>query len=258
VWTRTRDVNRLRSLLREFFPAALTAFPDLSTRSALRVLAAAPTPTAAAALSTEDLRTMLREVRVALPAARLRRLVAVFAVEQLHQPAQVEQAMGVAVQAMVRTVTATCDAVAELEDALTARFEHHPDAEILRSLPGLGPILGARVLGEFGDDRTRFPDAASRRRYAGTAPVTRASGKARIVIRRRARNNRLADACRWWAFAALSHSPGVRAAYDARRAAGDGHDAALRRIGSKLLGQLHHCLADQEPYQEQQAWTVIG
>ncbi len=117
-------------------------------------------------------------------------------------------------------------------------------------------VLGARVLGEFGDDRTRFPDAASRRRYAGTAPVTRASGKTRVVIRRRARNNRLADACRWWAFAALSHSPGVRAAYDARRAAGDGHDAALRRVGSKLLGQLHHCLAHRQPYQEQHAWQV--
>jgi transposase len=256
VWTRTRDVNRLRSLLREFFPAALTAFPDLSTRTALRVLAAAPTPTAAAALSAEDLRALLREVRVGLPAARIRQLVAVFAAEQLHQPAPVEQAMGVAVQALVRTVTATCDAVAQLEDALAARFEHHPDAEILRSLPGLGPILGARVLGEFGDDRTRFPDAASRRRYAGTAPVTRASGKARIVIRRRARNNRLADACRWWAFAALSHSPGVRAAYDARRAAGDGHDAALRRVGSKLLGQLHHCLAHRQAYQEDQAWPA--
>ena len=112
------------------------------------------------------------------------------------------------------------------------------------------------MLGEFGDDRTRFPDAASRRRYAGTAPVTRASGKTRIVIRRRARNNRLADACRWWAFAALSHSPGVRAAYDARRAAGDGHDAALRRIGSKLLGQLHHCLAHRQVYQEDQAWLT--
>jgi transposase len=146
VWTRTRDVNRLRSLLREFFPAALTAFPDLSTRTALRVLAAAPTPTAAAALSAEDLRVLLREVRVGLPAARIRQLAAVFAAEQLHQPAQVEQAMGVAVQALVRTVTATGEAIVELEAALADRFEHHPDAEILRSLPGLGPILGARVL----------------------------------------------------------------------------------------------------------------
>jgi transposase len=256
VWTRARDVNRLRSLLREFFPAALTAFPDLSTRTALAVLAVAPTPTAAARLTEDDLRTLLADVRRGLPAARVRQLVAVFAAEQLHQPAPVEQAMGIAVQALVRTVSATCDAIAELEAALAARFEHHPDAEILRSLPGLGPILGARVLGEFGDDRTRFPDAASRRRYAGTAPVTRASGKARIVIRRRARNNRLADACRWWAFAALSHSPGVRAAYDARRAAGDGHDAALRRVGSKLLGQLHHCLTHRQAYQEDQAWPA--
>jgi hypothetical protein len=125
VWTRARDVNRLRSLLREFFPAALTAFADLSTRTALRVLAAAPTPTAAAQLTEHDLRTLLGDVRVALPAARIRQLIAAFAAEQLHQPAQVEQAMGIAVQALVRTVTATSDAVAEIEDALAARFEHH-------------------------------------------------------------------------------------------------------------------------------------
>ena len=200
-------------------------------------------------------RNWLAGVRRGLPAARVHQLVAVFAAAQLHQPAPVEQAMGIAVQALVRTVTATSDAVAALEDALAARFADHPDAEILRSLPGLGPILGARVLGEFGDDRSRFPDAASRRRYAGTAPVTRASGKSRVVIRRRARNNRLADACRWWAFAALTRSPGVRAAYHARRAAGDGHDAALRRVGSKLLGQLHHCLTHRQPYHEEHAWT---
>jgi transposase len=256
VWTRVRDVNRLRSLLREFFPAALTAFPDLSTRTALTVLAIAPTPTAAARLSEQDLRRLLAGVRRGLPVARVRQLVAVFAAAQLHQPPQVEQAMGIAVQALVRTVTADCDALAQLQDALAASFEHHPDAEILRSLPGLGVILGARVLGEFGDDRTRFPDAASRRRYAGTAPVTRASGKSRVVIRRRACNTRLIDACRCWAFAALSYSPGVRAAYDARRAAGDGHDKALRRVANKLLGQMHHCLAHRQPYQEEHAWAV--
>lgn len=87
--------------------------------------------------------------------------------------------MATATLAVVRTLSATLDAIAELETALDAHFEQHPDAEIVRSLPGLGLILGARVLSEFGDDPTRFTDAASRPAYAGAAPITRASGRSR-------------------------------------------------------------------------------
>ncbi|MEV0291790.1 transposase [Kribbella sp. NPDC050820] len=149
-------------------------------------------------------------------------------------------------------------AIVELQAALTARFDNHPDAEILRSLPGLGVVLGGRVLGEFGDDLDRFLDAASRRRYAGTAPVTRASGESRVVLLRRARNQRLADACRWWAFNAMQHSDGAMAYYRRRRAAGDTHEAALRRLGSKLVGQLHHCLQHRKRYREDIAWPTTG
>jgi hypothetical protein len=110
------------------------------------------------------------------------------------------------------------------------------------------------VLGEFGDDPTRFAHAASRRNYAGTAPITRASGRHRAVPARHIRNKRLADACYLWAFAALTRSAGARAFYDRRRAAGDRHSAALRRLGSKLLGQLHHCLTSRKHYDEAHAW----
>ena len=75
-------------------------------------------------------------------------------------------------------------------------------------------ILGARVLAEFGDDPNRYADAKSRKNYAGTSPITRASGKSHVVLARYARNRRLADACYLWAFAALTASPGARAFYD--------------------------------------------
>ncbi len=257
IWTGRRDANRLRSLLREFFPAAVTAFPNLTTRSALTILAAAPTPAAARALTAEQIRQLLRDAgRVGVRASEVERLHRTFAVEQLHQPAAVEDAMGEAVRAIVITLTATQTAIDGLQTALAARFDNHPDAEILRSLPGLGVVLGGRVLGEFGDDPTRFTDAASRRRYAGTAPITRASGKSRVVLLRRARNQRLAEACRWWAFNAMRHSAGTMAYYRRRRAAGDTHEAALRRLGSKLVGQLQHCLEHREPYREDIAWPT--
>jgi transposase len=163
--------------------------------------------------------------------------------------------MGQVVSAIVATMAATLTSIRELERALDQHFRQHPDAEILRSLPGLGVVLGARVLGEFGDDPTRFCDAASRCAYAGSAPITRASGKVRVVLVRRARNKRLADACRWWAFLATQHSPGAAAYYQRRRAAGDGHEAALRRLANKLLGQLHHCLTHRVVYDEEKAWA---
>ncbi len=211
VRTGQRDANRLRSLLREFFPAAVTAFPRLTTRSALTILAAAPTPTTARALGPEQIRQLLRAAgRVGVRASEVDRLHRTFTAEQLHQPPPVEDAMGEAVRAIITTPTATQDAIADLEAASAARFDNHPDAEILRSLPGLGVVLGGRVMGEFGDDPTRFTDAASRRRYAGTAPITRASGKSRVVLLRRARNHRLAEACRWRAFNAVP--PGRREA----------------------------------------------
>ena len=94
----------------------------------------------------------------------------------------------------------------------TLRF---PDAEIYLSQPGLGTVLGARVLGGFGDDPARYRDHKARRNYAGTSPITRASGRKTVVLARYARNGRLGDATHQWAFCALSASPGARAYYPA-------------------------------------------
>lgn len=257
VWARQQDANRLRSLLREFYPAALQAFPNLTTKTALAVLDAAPTPAAARELSRANLTALLVAAGRGARAGEAARLAETFASPALRQPALVEHAMGEAVRAVVRTLTAANDSITELERALAASFEPHPDAEILRSLPGLGLVLGARVLAEIGDDPTRFGDPASLRAYAGTAPITRASGRSRVVLARQVRNRRLADACYLWAFSALTKSPGARAHYDRRRAAGDRHNAALRNLASKLLGQLHHCLAHRETYDETRAWPSL-
>ena len=256
VWARQQTGNRLRSLLREFFPAALQAFPSLHMRTALVVLAAAPDPTRAAALSRANLTDLLHAAGRGTRPTEAARLAELFATQQLHQSPAVETAMGLAVTALVTRLAADDQAVRDLEKALEPSFESHPDAEIIDSLPGLGLILGARVLSEFGDDRSRWTDAASRRCYAGTAPITRASGKGRVVLARHVRNRRLADACYLWAFSALTKSTGARAYYDQRRAAGDTHNKALRRLANKLLGQLHYCLDEHTPYDEARAWST--
>jgi transposase len=258
IWSRQHEVNRLRSLLAGYYPAALAAFPDLTTRTAMSVLAAAPTPGRAARLTTGDLLDLLATAGRGQRHSEARRLAAVFAAVQLRQPAEVEAAMGAATTAIIGTITAMNAGITALQQQIDQNFEQHPDAAIYHSMPALGPILSARVLGEFGDDPTRWPDPASRRAYAGSAPITRASGKRRVVLARSIRNKRLYDATRWWAFAALNISPGARAYYDQRRAAGDGHEAALRRLASKLIGQLHHCLQHRVPYDEATAWPQPG
>jgi len=163
--------------------------------------------------------------------------------------------MGTSVAALAAVIAEMNIQAAVLEQQLAADFEQHPDAEVVRSLPGLGTILGARVLGEFGDVPDRYATAKSRRNYAGTSPITKASGTRQVVLARHARNKRLADVIYLWAFAALSASPGARAFYDHRRAAGDTHHQALRALGNHLVGFLHGCLTARALYDENTAWA---
>ena len=146
--------------------------------------------------------------------------------------------------------------LASLEAELERAFDAHPDAEIIRSLPGLGTVLGARVLGEFGDDPNRYADARARKNYAGTSPITVASGKRRVVKARYIGNRHLADASYLWAFCALTHSAGARRYYDQLRAKGVEHDGALRALANRLVGILHHCLTKRMTYEEAKAWPT--
>ena len=108
--------------------------------------------------------------------------------------------------------------VARLEQSLTLAFDQHPDAQIITSFPGLSTVLGARILAEIGDDRSRFATARGLKAFAGTAPVTRASGMKTVVTRRVVRNKRLGQAAYLWALPMLAHSPGAHAHFTARRA----------------------------------------
>jgi transposase len=255
IWSRQRQTNQLRSTLREFYPAALEAFDDLASGDALSVLAIAPTPALGRSLSRSKIASALRR------GGRQRRLddraaeiQTVLRTNQLEAPPIVADAMGASVAALVAVITELVTQTATLERELADRFEQHPDAKIIRPLPGLGMIPGARALGEFGDDPNRYADAKSRKNYAATSPITRASGKQRVVLARYARNRHLADTCHMWAFAALSTSPGARTFYDQRRANGDTHNRALRALANRLVGILHGCLRHGTLYDEHTAW----
>jgi len=243
IWERHRHMLRLRTALREFFPAALEAFPDLTAPDALELLGRAPDPGSAARLTSAQVTAALRH-------ARRRKLRA----GQLGQPPAVAAAYAATVRSVVRMIIAFNAEITAMEEQVTACFGQARDAEIYLSQPGLGKILAARVLGEFGDDPARYASAKARKNYAGTSPVTRASGKKKTVLARFIHNNRLVDALHQQAFCALTASPGARAYYDELRTRGQGHHAALRQLSNRLVGILHGCLKTATLYDEHTAW----
>ena len=255
IWERTRQVQRLRYQLREYFPAALAAFDDLDAPDALELLAKAPDPARAARLTRAQVSAALKRARRHDIPGKATAILAALRSAQLGQPPAVTAAYAATVRSLIAVITVLNEQVKTLQGQVEADFGRHPDAEIYLSQPGLGPILGARVLGEFGDDPDRYASGKARKNYAATSPLTRASGKRRVVAARFIRNDRLTDALMAQAFAAMNASPGARALYDAERARGAGHNPALRKLANRLVGILHGCLKTRTFYDEATAWS---
>jgi hypothetical protein len=254
IWERTRQVQRLRHQLREYFPAAVEAFADLDAPGALELLAKAPDPARAARLTRAQVSAALKRARRRDIPGKATAIMAALRGAQLGQPTAVTAAYAVTVRSLIAVIIVLNEQVKTLQGQVEADFGRHPDAEIYLSQPGLGPILGARVLGEFGDDPDRYASGKARKNYAATSPLTRASGKRKVVAARFTRNDRLTDALMAQAFAALTASPGARALYDAERARGAEHNPALRKLANRLVGILHGCLKTRTLYDEAAAW----
>ena len=248
-------MQRLRHQLREYFPAALAAFEDLDAPDALELLAKAPDPARAAKLTRAQVSAALKRARRRDIPGKATAIMAALRSAQLGQPPAITAAYAATVRSLIAVITTLNEQVKTLQGQVEADFGRHPDAEIYLSQPGLGPVLGARVLGEFGDDPGRYASGKARKNYAGTSPITRASGKKKIVMARFIHNDRLIDALMAQAFTALNTSPGARALYDAERASGTEHNAALRKVANRLVGILHGCLKTRTLYDEATAWS---
>jgi transposase len=254
IWERTRHIQRLRHQLREYFPAALEAFEDLAAADTLELLAKAPDPARAAKLTRAQVSAVLKRARRRGIPDKATAILAALRSPQLGQPPAITTAYAATVRSLIAVITTLNEQVKTLGEEVGAHFGQHPDAEIYRSQPGMGAILGARVLGEFGDDPHRYADGKARKNYAATSPITRASGKKKVVAARFIHNDRLVDALNAQAFASLNASPGARALYDDLRARNIEHNDALRRLANRLVGILHGCLKTRTLYDEATAW----
>ncbi|MFI1386734.1 IS110 family transposase [Embleya sp. NPDC020886] len=261
-WNRQQMANQLRSLLREYYPLALDAFATwqngLCRPEARELLKAAPTPGRAARLTRTQIRAALKRAgRKRGIDTETERLHEILRRETAHQPPLVEEALGKQMLALLGQLEAACTAADTLATAVEETFPDHPDADVILSFPGLGTQLGARVLAEIGDDRERFADARGLKSYAGSSPVTRASGKKTSITRRWVKNDRLNHVGYLWAFSAITASPGAKAHYRRRRDNhGDWHAAAQRNLFNRMIGQLYHCLKQHEPFDEHAAFPT--
>jgi transposase len=255
IWERTRHTQRLRHGLREYFPAALEAFDDLDAADTLELLAKAPDPASAAKLNRSQIRAALKHARRRDIDRKTTRIQDALRSEQLGRDAVITGAYAATTRSTVAVLGVLNEQIAALQGQVEEHFGRHPDAEIILSQPGMGPVLGARVLAEFGDAPGRYADAKARKNYAGTSPITRQSGKRKVALARFVHNDRLIDALISQAQSALQASPGARAYYDKQRVRGLDHHAALRQLANRLVGILHGCLKTRTHYDEATAWS---
>jgi transposase len=241
---RVRLANRIRQQLWRYYPQLLELSDDLTAEWILELWSLAPTPAEAARLREATLASLLRRHRI-------RRLEAAGVLEVLRQPA-IAVAAGVpeaavlhlrSLIARLRLANAEFRRAERKLDELCATLSRDAaattggpcDADILRSLPGIGTVILAILLTEAGDPLARR-DHAALRTLSGVAPVTKRSGKTRIVVMRHAAQGRLRQAVFHWARVAIVHDPDSRSRYEALRRRGHSYGRALRGVADRLLG----------------------
>jgi hypothetical protein len=261
IYQRQSHVNLMRATLRQYYPGLLLAFPGFSTPSerdrpdAMELLQRAPTPEHGRRLTYLQIAKILRAAgRQRCIERRAKEIYMALGAEQLEASSLLASAYGEMMRAHAAVVRMMTTQVRALEEQLSLSFEKHPDADILLSLPGLGKIMGARALGEFGDAPHRYANSKARKNYATTSPVTRASGKLRVVSARHGGNRRLLGTMLRWGFTAIQASPGARQYYEELRNRQKTHPLAMRAVANRMVGILHYCLEAHVRYDESLAW----
>lgn len=258
IWETTRHTNRLRAALRQYFPAILIICAEvgleLKSAAILGLLEKAPTPEKAAKLSVAQILPFLK--RRQDKQAKAERIQQILRAEHLGESAVITAGYVASAKAEVAFIRVAVEQTVALQEVVADHFSRHPDAEIYLSQPGVGLTIGPRLLGEFGDDPSRYRSAKARKNAAQTSPITRQSGKSWVVSARWVGNDRLLDAALAQAQDAILHDEHARAYYRKQRDRGVEHNAALRQLANKLVGVLHGCLAGGSRYDPAIAWHI--
>ncbi|MFF2663000.1 IS110 family transposase [Kitasatospora sp. NPDC058032] len=248
---RTRAINRLRAQLLEYFPALERAFDLSASKSALILLTGYQTPAALRRIGRSRLATWLKNhgVRTST-AAKSTAETAVTAGEAQLTVVPGEMTCANMVRTLAAAVMALDQEIAELEAQIEDRFQEHPDAEVITSMPGIGMTLGAEFIAATGGDMSLFGSSDRLAGVAGLAPVPRDSGKVSGNLRRPRRyNRRLLRMFYLSAQVATVYCPESKRYYQRKRVEGKSHKQAVLALARRRLNVLWALLRDHRPFE---------
>lgn len=242
--------NRLRSALVRYYPTMLELFPTLDSQISLNWIQTYPTPAAAQALDLTTFQKFMRSNHHTHP-----KLWAKY-YARLQEPQVMASPDTVAIfapeaQSLAEHMLELVKERSELLKLVSQMFAQHPDAFIYQSLPAAGDYLEPALLAMLGDDRQRFPTQASLQAVAGTCPVTKQSGKTRIVTFRYACDHQFRQIVQQWAKLSIDQSPWAANYYQAVRPHCASENEAYRKLANRWLEVLWRLWQDRLTYDEQ-------
>ena len=262
VLTRTREglVNRkvavqneITAYLKRYFPVALELFGGTDSLEAISFLLAYPTYEQAKSVSKTRIASILGK------GAGISKAIALRHAQQAHgklrqaQPtpaASVARAYPLAVKSLLRQLQSILGEMEALEQEIRENYQHHPNKDLIESLPGVAQTLGPVIAAELGTQITRFADLKTLKAFGGSSPVTERSGKFCAIHFRRACNNHLRRALHLASQGAIRQAGWARELYDRLRANGKSYGRALRAVADQILEMLYVILGRRTPYDE--------
>lgn len=251
-----RLANQLQACLKAYWPETLHLFPDIDRPWVLDLLARYPTLEEARKASLKVLRAFLKECRHPQWEQKAAELYAELRAPHVAVPPFLVRARSRQMLHLVRQLRTVRADEKAYDKEIERLLREHPDGQLFLSLPGAGPNLAARLLAEIGDNRERYATACSLQCDAGTAPVTKQSGKSHSVVFRRACKKQLRHTLHLFALCSLRRSAWARELYDRQRNNGKRCAEAARIVAHKWVKIIFAMRTNNTLYDEQRYLSV--
>jgi transposase len=248
---RTALTNRLKSLLKQYFPLALlVSGTRIYGELACQLLMRYPSLDKLQAASDDELGAFYREHHCYRPQLVAKRLQLIRQARPLTTDPAILEASVLAVEILLKQLVTLNQGIDQYDMRIATGMQVHPDASIFESLPGAGAAMAPRLLAAMGSDRERLTSAQEVQQLSGIAPVTKQSGKTCVVHRRWAASKFLRQTFHEFAAHSIKHSAWAKAYYDMMRARGNKFQAAVRALAFKWIRIIFRCWKDRILYDE--------
>lgn len=242
--------NQITALLKEYYPAALGMVGHVKTVLACNFLRRWPTLEALKRVNPETLSKFYYKAGSRSTVTIQRRLSVLQRAVPLVEEKPIVNTYRLILLACVSELKALLEAVEVFDQEIEAIFAGHPDFAIYNSLPGAGPAIAPRLAAAFGEDRSKYETATAIQNFSGVAPVTKSSGKWKMVVFRYGAPKFLRQSFIEFARLSMAKSKWASRYYRKCRSTGKSHQAAIRALAYKWIRILFRCWKDRKPYDE--------